>query len=136
GALVLATAGAPLTAAPTATGVVNSAIAPVNQAERARYGGIFTLLGGQSWSAAKTAIAALDETDSMRPYLLAELYLAKGSPRVELFDLLDLLAKAPHLPQAERIGALARKRGAQLLPDLPATRQLMWTGTSPQRATP
>jgi soluble lytic murein transglycosylase-like protein len=69
----------------------------------------------------------------MRSYLLAETYLAKGSPRVELFDLMDILAKAPHLPQAERLASLARKRGAQSLPELPATRELMWTGTSPQR---
>lgn len=138
GTIALAAMGAPLAAAPAAKAVANSApnsaIAPVSQVERARYGDIFTLLGNQSWSDAKAAITALGESDSMRPYLLAELYLAKGSPRVELFDLLDILAKAPQLPQAERIASLARKRGAQILPDLPATRQLMWTGTSPQRA--
>lgn len=139
GAVALAAMAAPLAAAP-ATRAVSlstplSAIAQVSSAERARYGAIFALLDGQNWAAAKAAITALDETDSMRPHLLAEVYLAKGSPRVELFDLLDILAKAPYLPQADRLAALARKRGAQTLPALPATRQLMWTGTSPQRAT-
>jgi soluble lytic murein transglycosylase-like protein len=69
----------------------------------------------------------------MRAHLLAELYLAKGSPKAELFDLMDVLAKAPYLPQAEKLAALAKKRGAQMMPDLPATRDLLWTGTSPQR---
>jgi len=140
GGLALAVMAAPLAAAPATRAVTLStplsAIAQVSSTERARYGAIFALLDGQSWDAAKASIMALDETDSMRPYLLAEHYLAKGSPRVELFDLLDILAKAPHLPQSDRIAALARKRGAQTLPELPATRQLMWTGTSPQRAIP
>ena len=140
GAIALAAMAVPFAVAqaarPASLSTPLSAIAQVSSAERARYGSIFTLLDSQDWGSAKAAITALDEKDSMRPYLLAEYYLAKGSPRVELFDLLDILAKAPYLPQADRIAALARKRGAQVLPDLPATRQLLWTGTSPQRALP
>ncbi len=71
----------------------------------------------------------------MRPYLLARLYLAKDSPRVELFDLLELLNKAPYLPQTEQLSKLAAKRGAQILPDQASTRKLVWTGGSPQRCT-
>ncbi len=130
-ALALGCAAAPIAAA---TLKPSSAIAPVSQDERARYAAVLAQMTDQKWTDAKTAILALDEAaDSMRPYLLAEYYLAKGSPKVELFELLDLVAKAPYLPQAERLAALARKRGAQSLPELPATRQLMWTGTSPQR---
>lgn len=133
-ALALSAAGAPLMAAPTApTASTASAIAPVNQDDRARYGAILANMADQRWSDARAAIQALPETDSMRSYLLAEVYLAKGSPRVELFELMDILAKAPDLPQAERLAVLARKRGAQSLPERPATRELMWTGTSPQR---
>ena len=133
-ALALSAAGAPLMGAPTApTASTASAIAPVNQDDRARYGAILVSMADQRWSEARAAIQALPETDSMRAYLLAEVYLAKGSPRVELFELMDILAKAPDLPQAERLAALARKRGAQSLPERPATRELMWTGTSPQR---
>jgi len=119
-----------LAAKPAATA---SAIQPVSQTERTRYGAILAQLDAKRWSEARAAILALPAQDSMRPHLLAELYLAKESPRVELFDLLDLLHKAPNVPQSERIASLARKRGAQMLPDRPATRQLMWTGTSPQR---
>lgn len=134
-ALAGATMPAPLAAAPAVRpAAATSPIAQLSTAERNRYASLFAMLDGQRWDEAKGAITALDPADSMRPYLLAELYLAKGSPRVELFDLLDILAKAPHLPQSARLSGLARKRGAQVLPDLPATRQLMWTGTSPQRA--
>jgi soluble lytic murein transglycosylase len=130
-ALALSSAVAPLAAATISKPA--SAIAPVTQDERGLYSAILTQIANQNWTGAKTAILALPETDSMRTHLQAELYLAKGSPKVELFDLMDVLAKAPYLPQAERLSALAKKRGAQVLPDLPATRELMWTGTSPQR---
>ncbi|MBU0554671.1 MAG: lytic transglycosylase domain-containing protein [Alphaproteobacteria bacterium] len=132
-ALSLAAAVAPLAIAQPA--IAASAIPSPSQDERSRYGAILSLLDGKSWAEAKGAILALPESDSMRPHLLAELYLAKDSPRVELFDLLDLLHKAPDLPHGERLAALARARGAQALPNRPATRQLMWTGTSPQRQT-
>jgi soluble lytic murein transglycosylase len=130
---LMATGGTAALSAPAHA--ASSAIKPINQDERARYGNILSLLDAQRWDEAKGAIITLPESDSLRPHLLAELYLAKDSPRVELFDLLDLLNKAPQLPQHDRIAALARKRGAQVLPDRPATRQLMWTGTSPQRQT-
>ncbi len=112
-----------------------SAIATLDRDAAARYRSIFEQLDGQRWADAKTAILALDAADSMRPYLLARLYLAKDSPRVELFDLLDLLHKAPYLPQAEQLGRLATKRGAQALPGQPETRKLVWMGGSPQRRT-
>lgn len=112
-----------------------SAIATLDDDSAARYRAIFDQLDGKKWVDAKAAIAALDESDSMRPYLLARLYLAKDSPRVELFDLLDLINKAPYLPQADQLSKLAAKRGAQGLPDGSATRKLVWTGGSPQRRT-
>lgn len=102
-------------------------------ADTVAYRTIFEKLDRSAWSDAKLAILALPEADAMRPYLLARLYLAKGSPRTELFDIMDLLAKAPHLPQAEKLALLATKRGAQILPDRPQIRQLMYTGASPQR---
>jgi soluble lytic murein transglycosylase-like protein len=110
-------------------------IATLDGDARARYKAILTQLDGKKWAGAKAAILALDESDTMRPYLLARLYLAKESPRVDLFDLLDLLGKAPHLPQAEQLGKLATKRGAQILPDKPQVRPLVWMGGAPQRRT-
>ncbi|HEX7820388.1 MAG TPA: lytic transglycosylase domain-containing protein [Sphingobium sp.] len=97
------------------------------------YRTIFDKLDGASWADAKAMTMALPDQDPMRAYLLAKLYVAKDSPKVELFDILDLLAKAPHLPQSEQLSRMAVKRGAQILPDRPQIRQLMYTGGSPQR---
>lgn len=97
------------------------------------YQALFARLDGKAWTEAKAGILSLNAQDPMRAYMLASLYLAKDSPRVELFDILDLLAKAPYLPQAEQLARLAEKRGAQILPDRPQTRQLIYTGGAPQR---
>lgn len=135
--MALAFAGLPAaaSAATEQTALAASAIATLDRDAAARYRAIYEQLDGKKWVEAKAAIQALDESDGMRPYLLARLYLAKDSPRVELFDLLELLNKAPHLPQAEQIGKLAAKRGAQIAPNQAATRKLVWSGGSPQRRT-
>ena len=111
-AAALAATATPSVAARPAQGV--SAIQRASAHELARYGAVIAKLDAQLWDEARSAILALPETDSMRAHLLAQLYLAKGSPRVELFDLLDLLHKAPQLHQAERLAALAKTRGAQI----------------------
>ncbi|WP_443971505.1 transglycosylase SLT domain-containing protein [Sphingobium sp. CR28] len=138
--LILAVAqliGGTIAAAPVAAQSLAASTAAIYasaSSDTARYRPILSALSGQRWSEAKAGITALDETDSMRPWLLGELYTAKNSPRVELFDLMDLLAKAPWLPKADQIGRLATKRGAQILPQGAQVRQLMWTGGAPQRA--
>ncbi|HEX7857283.1 MAG TPA: lytic transglycosylase domain-containing protein [Sphingobium sp.] len=102
-------------------------------ADTSVYRTIFDKMDSGAWSDARSAILSLDEKDAMRPYLLGKMYIAKDSPRVELFDILDLLAKAPYLPQADQLSRMAVKRGAQILPDRPQVRQLMYVGGSPQR---
>ncbi|AUW58535.1 lytic murein transglycosylase [Sphingobium sp. SCG-1] len=99
----------------------------------ARYTAIFAALDGQRWADAKAQIAALGEGDVIRPFALAQLYLAKNSPRVELFDLLELVNKASWLPQADQLSRLAQKRGAQILPTLPQVQKLVWLGAAPRR---
>lgn len=101
--------------------------------DKARYRAIFTALAAQQWNDAKAMIAALDPQDAVRPVALSELYLAKGSPRVELFDLLDLVNKAPWLPKADQLSRLAQKRGATILPTLPQIQKLVWLGSAPRR---
>lgn len=99
----------------------------------ARYTAIFAALDGQRWADAKAQIAALADGDVIRPFALAQLYLAKNSPRVELFDLLELVNKASWLPQADQLSRLAQKRGAQILPTLPQVQKLVWLGAAPRR---
>jgi soluble lytic murein transglycosylase len=134
-ALVLAALPGAVQAATQNAALGVSVIATLDNDAAERYRSIYTLLDGKKWEDAKTAILALDESDSMRPDMLARLYLAKGSPRVELFDLLALVNKAPYLPQNDKLVALANKRGAQVLPSQPQVQKLVWTGGSPQRRT-
>ncbi len=101
--------------------------------DRARYTALFAALKGQRWDEAKALTLALDEKDAVRPVALSELYLAKGSPKVELFDLLALINKAAWLPKAEQLSRLAEKRGATLLPELPQVQKMVWLGAAPRR---
>ncbi|MDQ3139806.1 MAG: lytic transglycosylase domain-containing protein, partial [Pseudomonadota bacterium] len=64
----------------------------------------------------------------------AELYLAKGSPRVELPQLLPLLNAAPDAPQADKLRALAETRGAIDPPPIAQPQRLVWAGSQPRRA--
>ena len=134
--LALAFAGLPAAAHAAAGDALLgvSVIATLDNDAAARYRAVFDQIDGKKWLDAKISILALDDADSMKSYLLAKLYLAKDSPRVELFDLLDLLNKAPYLPQADQLSRLAAKRGAQI-PDAAATRKLVYMGGSPQRRT-
>jgi len=100
---------------------------------KASYRAIFTALQGQQWTEAKSLIGSLDAQDAVRALALSELYLAKGSPKVELFDLLDLINKAAWLPKADQLSRLAEKRGATMLPSLPQVQKMVWLGSAPRR---
>lgn len=97
------------------------------------YRAFFGALRAQNWSEARSRALAMDADDPVRAVALSELYTAKDSPRVELFDLLDLLNRAAWLPNADQLGRLAQKRGAQMLPDGPQVRKLMYLGSAPRR---
>ena len=105
----------------------------INDADKARYSAIYAALSGQSWADAKAMILALDPQDPMRFVALSDLYVAKDSPRVELFDVLDLVNKAAWLPNADQLSRLAQKRGATILPTLPQIQKMVWLGSAPRR---
>ena len=105
----------------------------LDEGEKARYTAVFAALREQRWADAKTLILALDPQDAVRPVALSELYLAKDSPRVELFDLLELIDKASWLPNADQLSRLAQKRGATILPTLPQVQKMAWLGSAPRR---
>lgn len=104
----------------------------LGESDQARYRAAFAAIRAGQWTEAKTLIGDRSD-DLLRPVALAELYLAKNSPKAELFDLLDLLNRAPSLPHAERLARLAEKRGAQMLPALPQVQQLAWFPGAPRR---
>ncbi|BBF70311.1 lytic transglycosylase domain-containing protein [Sphingomonas bisphenolicum] len=105
----------------------------LSDGDKARYRALFAAIQAQQWTDAKAMVAALDPQDAVRPLALSEIYLAKGSPRVELFDLLDLINKAAWLPKADQLSRLAQKRGATILPTLPQIQKMVWLGAAPRR---
>ncbi len=110
-------------------------VAPVKpkvSATASSYRSVFAALKAENWS---TATALLDgmRDGPLHAVARAELYLAKGSPRVEVGQLLSLIETAPELPQAPQLVTLARARGAEYLPNLPSEQRLVGLTPSPRR---
>jgi soluble lytic murein transglycosylase-like protein len=101
--------------------------------QRTEYRTIFAAIRASDW---KTASARLDAMGDgpLHSIARAELYLAKGSPKVELAPLVALLTTAPDMPQAAQLARLAERRGAEDLPDLPPVQRLVWVDGQPRRA--
>jgi soluble lytic murein transglycosylase len=118
---------APAEAAPLAP------LTPLLSAEqREYYRAVFAAIEARDWAG---AAARLDSTGEgpLHAYARARLYLAPGSPRVELAPLVTLLASAPDLPQAEQLGRLAAGRGAVEQPRLPTAQRLVGVPGQPRR---
>ena len=96
---------------------------------------VFTAIKQQRWDDAQAMIASAPD-GPLNAMARAELYLAAGSPKVELGPLLSLINDAPYLPQADQLSRLAQTRGAQFLPETPQVRRLSYLGSSPRRADP
>ncbi len=99
------------------------------------YRALFKAMGGNQWDTAKNLIDNAPN-GPLKSIAKAEYFLAANSPRAELGPLLVLVGEAPHIPQAAQLGRLAKKRGAQLLPDLPQRRNLSYVPGLPIRKKP
>ncbi len=97
----------------------------LKRSQSEHYRAIFKAMGGNQWDIAKNLIADAPK-GPLKSIAQAEYLLAANSPRAELGQLLTLVNEAPHIPQAAQLGRLAKKRGAQLLPDLPQRRNLSY----------
>jgi soluble lytic murein transglycosylase len=97
-----------------------------------RYAAIFASIRAAQWDDAKARIAAMPD-GPLHAVALAELYLAKGSPKVSGEELSALIEKAPHLPQAAQLQRLARTRGIVADFSIPSARELGWLGSAPRR---
>jgi len=100
--------------------------------QRGAYRQVFAAIRDGKWTDAQIQL------DTMKPGPLhaiarAEMYTAKGSPRVELEPLVALLNEAPELPEAEQVARLASLRGAVGLPPLPVAQRLIWQDGAPRR---
>ena len=137
----LLAAGLTLAAAPAAAqesalhGRAISAPAQLSPSEREAYRAIFASLRAQDWAGAAGRLGGMPE-GPLHNLARAMLYTMPGSPRVELAPVLELLGRAPELPQADDLARLARARGADTLPDLPQAQRLYGLTGQPRRARP
>jgi soluble lytic murein transglycosylase len=109
----------------------------LTEAQRAGYAAAFADIRASDWIGAQAELERIGD-GPLHSIARAELYLAKGSPKVPLEPLLDLLAKAPDIPEAAQLSRLAATRAAaseaQLqLPQLPYVQRLVWQGSQPRR---
>ena len=106
-------AAPPSAAQPPAT--ISPAPHPKGVAVPRDWRGVFDAIDAGEWASAQAGIAALPRS-VLAPVAKAELYIAKGSPIVDLQSLQGLIAEAPELPEADQLGLLADKRGAMTAP--------------------
>jgi soluble lytic murein transglycosylase-like protein len=99
---------------------------------RAQYREIFEEIHASRWSAALVHLNAMPE-GPLHSVARAEIYLGKGSPKVEGSALSDLLNKAPELPESYALARLATARGAVSLPNIPGEQDVNWLGSAPRR---
>jgi soluble lytic murein transglycosylase-like protein len=109
--------------------------AQLGAAERDNYRAIFADLRANNWTGAAARIEAMRD-GPLRDLARATLYTSAGSPRVEAAPLIDLLQRAPDLPQASDLGRLARARGAESLPYITPTQRLVGLTGQPRRQRP
>lgn len=106
--------------------------APRSPATASGYRGVFSAIRGGNWSLATALLDGL-QAGPLHAAARAEIYLGRGSPRVDVGQILGLIESAPHLPQAAQLAGLARSRGAQILPLLPFEQRLVSLAPSPRR---
>lgn len=94
--------------------------------------GVFAAIRAEDWAAARAGIGTLPD-GPLKPVAKAELYTARNSPRVELSQILSLLAEAPDLPEAEQLQRLAMTRGATEPPAITVPRQTIFLGSAQRR---
>ncbi len=116
-----------------ATAAVDARVPPQLTPEtRDAYRAVFASIRGARWNDAELRLSAMTP-GPLHAVARAELFLAKGSPRVELPQLMALLTEAPDLPHAPDLARLAKTRGADALPALPTQQRLIWFDAAPVR---
>ena len=104
----------------------------LDAAQREGYRAVFAAIREGRWQDAQIGLDAL-KPGPLHALARAELYTAKGSPRVELEPITQLLNEAPDLPQADALRRIALARGATDLPPPPTAQRLIWNDGAPRR---
>lgn len=107
----------------------------LSQDERSYYRDLFAAIDKGDWARVQAMFA--EKADGPLHHVArAEYFLAPGSPRIELPQLNEWLARDASLPQAEQIATLAQKRGATELPPLPQTGRMITQPSFAKRIRP
>ncbi|KQT32954.1 lytic transglycosylase [Sphingomonas sp. Leaf412] len=123
---------APADAPATALSASPRVPAQLTPEQRSGYRTALSAIRDARWTDAQIALDGM-APGPLHAWMRAELYTAKGSPRVEADALARLLAEAPELPRAADIERLARSRGVTDLPPLPVAQRLIWQDGAPAR---
>ncbi len=115
-------------AAPRGDGIPDQ----LDEATRAGYRGVLASIRDGRWADAQLQLDAM-KPGPLHALARAELYTAKGSPKVDGYALTALLSQAPELPQAAQLARLAQARGAIDVPPLPYEQRLFWQDGAPNR---
>ena len=132
-ALVFA-AGVPALAAgnPPASAVMARGIpAQLDSDQRTGYAAVFKAIHEKRWNDAQLQLTAM-KPGPLHSIALAELYTAKGSPKVENDPLLAVVTAAPELPEAPSIARILALRGVTA-PVLPYQQRLVWNNGASTR---
>jgi hypothetical protein len=107
----------------------------LSRGEREHYRAVFDAIDAKDWT---KAAALLKERDDglLQAVATAELYLAAGSPKVELPQIQAWMEKGRDLPEAAQLARLAMTRGATAMPSLPPQQAFYATGGPPRRVRP
>lgn len=103
--------------------------------EQEYYRNVFSAIDRKDWATVQSLLAQKDD-GPLQQVAQAEYFLAPTSPKIELPQLQSWLSKGRDLPFAEKIGALAVKRGADTTPMLPAEQRFVARPYAPKRILP
>ena len=99
---------------------------------KVQYRAVFDDIDAMRWSEASAKLDVMPD-GPLHAVARAAIYTAKGSPKVDGFQLAALATAAPHLPEAPSLVRLAAARGIDALPALPEPRAIGWLGRSEER---
>ena len=120
-------AGDPPAAATMSRGIP----AQLDADQRAGYRAVFKAIREQRWVDAQIQLTTM-KPGPLHSIAAAELYLAKGSPKVDNDPLLAVISNAPELPQAPAIAKILASRGV-VAPGLPVPQKLVWANGASTR---
>ncbi|MXO59506.1 transglycosylase SLT domain-containing protein [Altererythrobacter salegens] len=118
----------------TAHATQNGAPQQLDRETREYYSAVFSAIDRSDWTTASTM---LDQRDGLlHPVARAELYLAAGSPKVELPQIQAWMERGSRLPEAAQLARLAMTRGATEMPYVPQEASFYPLSSIPRRVRP